>query len=74
MGIVHRATDRLTWEDVALKRLTVSTEELDAHLPDNLMLPHTVSLHMRWAVAEMWPAMQRRQQCGFGYIWRKVVC
>lgn len=28
MGIVHRATDRLTGEDVALKHMTVSTEEL----------------------------------------------
>jgi DNA-binding NarL/FixJ family response regulator len=51
MGIVLRATDRITGEDVTLKRLTVSTEELEAQLPDNLMLPPIVPLHARRAFA-----------------------
>jgi hypothetical protein len=74
MGIAHRATGRITREYVTLKRPSVSTERLDAQLPDNLMPPSTVSLHLRRAVAEMWPAMLRQQQCGFGYIWRMGVC
>lgn len=53
MGIVLRTTDRITGEDGTLKRMTVSTEELDAQLPGNLLLPPSVSLHVRRSVLEM---------------------